>query len=119
MYPYGLQDKKSLNMRILEILEQYSDSDHRLTQPKIIKLLEQNYGIECKRQTVKNNIMLLKDMGYEISWKGGIFLKLRRFEDAELRMLIDSVLFFPHPFRRAGQTIDRETDRAWQQILPR
>ena len=93
MYPYGLQDKKSLNMRILEILEQYSDSDHRLTQPKIIKLLEQNYGIECKRQTVKNNIMLLKDMGYEISWKGGIFLKLRRFEDAELRMLIDSVLF--------------------------
>lgn len=26
MYPYGLQDKKSLNMRILEILEQYSEA---------------------------------------------------------------------------------------------
>ena len=93
MYPYGLQDKKSLNMLILEILEQYSDSEHRLTQMEIVELLEKNYGIACKRQTVKNNITLLKDMGYEISLQGGIYLMSRHFENAELRMLIDSVLF--------------------------
>ena len=93
MYPYGLQDKKALNMLILEILEQYTDSDHPLTQMEIVDLLEKNYGVPCTRQTVKNNLMLLGEMGYEISMEGGIFLKSRLFDNAELRMLIDSVLF--------------------------
>ena len=93
MYPYGLQDKKALNMLILEVLEQYTDRDHRLTQLEIVDLLEKNYGVPCTRQTVKNNLMLLGEMGYEISMEGGIFLMSRQFENAELRMLIDSVLF--------------------------
>jgi len=93
MYPYGLQDKKALNMLILEILEQYTDSDHPLTQMEIVNLLEKNYGVPCTRQTVKNNLMLLGEMGYEISMEGGICLMSHKFENAELRMLIDSVLF--------------------------
>lgn len=93
MYLYALQDKKVLNMMILEVLEQYTDSDHRLTQQKIVELLAKNYGVPCTRQTVKNNLMLLKNMGYDISMRGGIFLKSRLFDNAELRMLIDSVLF--------------------------
>lgn len=66
MYPYGLQDKKVLNLLILEILEQYTDSEHRLTQLEIVDLLEKNYGVACTRQTIKNHLMLLEDMGYEI-----------------------------------------------------
>lgn len=93
MYPYGLQDKKALNMLILEILEQYTDSDHPLTQMEIVDLLEKNYGVPCTRQTVKNNLMVLGEMGDEISMEGGICLMSRQFENAELRMLIDSVLF--------------------------
>ena len=93
MYLYGQQDKKALNMMILEVLEQYTDRDHRLTQQKIVDLLEKNYGVPCTRQTVKNNLMLLGEMGYEISMEGGIYLMSRQFENAELRMLIDSVLF--------------------------
>jgi len=93
MYPYGIQDKKALNMLILEVLEEYTDHEHRLTQMEIVDLLKQNYGIECKRQTVKNNLLLLKEMGYEISMRGGIYLTSRKFEEAELRMLIDSVLY--------------------------
>ena len=93
MYPYGLQDKKALNMLILEILEQYTDSNHPLTQMEIVNLLEKNYGVPCTRQTVKNNLMLLGEMGYEISMEGGICLLSHKFENAELRMLIDSVLF--------------------------
>ena len=93
MYPYGLQDKKALNMLILEVLEQYTDRDHRLTQLEIVDLLEKNYGVPCTRQTVKNNLMLLGEMGYEISMEGGICLVSRQFENAEKRMLIDSVLF--------------------------
>ena len=90
---YGLCDKKSLNLLILEILEQYTDNDHRLTQLEIVDLLEKNYGVKCTRQTVKNNLVLLEDMGHEISMQDGIYLMSRQFDDAELRMLIDSVLF--------------------------
>ena len=92
MFLYGVRDKKSLNMLILEILEQHSDKNHRLTQIEIVKLLKKNYGITCTRQTVKNNLVFLQDMGHEISMEGGIYLS-PQFDDAELRMLIDSILF--------------------------
>lgn len=44
---YGTGNKKMLNMLILEILRLYSDENHSLTQQEIIKLLNQNYGMEC------------------------------------------------------------------------
>ncbi len=85
--------KKMLNMLILDILKEYSDERHRLTQQDIIRLLELNYGMLCDRRSVKNNIISLQDMEYEIVQDTGYYLANRDFEDAELRMLIDSVLF--------------------------
>lgn len=90
---YATANKKMLNMLILDILKEYSDEDHKLTQQEIIRLLKHNYDMECDRRSVKNNIMYLKELGYEISMDGGYYLMEREFEDAELRMLIDSVLF--------------------------
>lgn len=90
---YGTGTKKMLNMLIYEILKEYSDEQHKLTQQEIIKLLKLNYGIECDRRSVKANIVSLKEMDIDISTEGGYFLATRDFEDAELRMLIDSVLF--------------------------
>lgn len=82
-----------LNMLILDILKEYSDENHRLTQQEIIRILKRNHNIECDRRSVKNNIVYLKDLGYEISMEDGYYLMRRDFNDAELRMLIDSVLF--------------------------
>ena len=82
-----------LNMLILEILRMYTDEQHSLGQQEIIKLLELNYGMECDRRSVKNNILSLKEMGYEIAMDKGYRLISREFDDAELRILIDSVLF--------------------------
>lgn len=90
---YATANKKMLNMLILDILKEYSDEDHRLTQQEIIKLLKHNYDMECDRRSVKNNILYLKELGYDISMDNGYFLIERNFEDAELRMLIDCVLF--------------------------
>ena len=90
---YGTGNKKMLNMLILDILKEYSDEKHRLTQQEIIRLLKSNYGMECDRRSVKNNILYLRELGYEISMDDGYFLMRRDFNDAELRMLIDSVLF--------------------------
>lgn len=90
---YATGNKKMLNMLILELLKEYSDSDHRLTQQEIIRLLKVHYGMKCDRRSVKNNVILLQEMGYEIDMTEGYYLVVREFEDSELRMLIDSVLF--------------------------
>lgn len=90
---YATGNKKMLNMLILEILRKYSDENHALTQQEIIRLLDQNYGMECDRRSVKNNVLYLKELGYDISMDKGYRLMEREFDDAELRILIDSVLF--------------------------
>lgn len=89
----GFEPKKLALLRTLEILEKYSDCDHPLKQEEIIKYLSDDYGIEVERKTIGRNLALLKEAGYEIeSVKQGSFLVERRFEDSELRLLIDGVL---------------------------
>ena len=90
---YTTANKKMLNILILEILRHYTDENHGLTQQEILKLLEQNYDIKCDRRSVKANVLSLKEMGYDISMENGYRLVSREFDDAELRILIDSVLF--------------------------
>ena len=91
MYVTGT--KKMLNILILDILKKYTDMDHRITQQEILRILKREYDMDCDRRSVRANIESLKEMGYEIATEGGYSLVGREFDDAELRMLIDSVLF--------------------------
>ena len=87
-------DKKCLNILILKILREYTDEEHCLTQQAILGILHSKYAMEYDRRTIKANIDSLKDLGYAIERTGsGYYLSDREFDDAELRMLIDSVLF--------------------------
>lgn len=90
---YATGNKKMLNMLILEILRMYTDEQHSLTQQDIIKLLDKNYGMSCDRRSVKANVLSLCEMGYDIDMNNGYRLLSREFDDSELRILIDSVLF--------------------------
>ena len=87
-------EKKKVNiLRILQILEKYTDQDHRLTQQDIIDLMRKEYGIDCERKAVGRTLETLKDAGIEVDTsRAGICLLTRRFEKSELRLLIDSVL---------------------------
>ena len=89
---YGA-NKKMLNLLILKVLQEHSDAEHRLMQGEIIRLLQLQYGITCDRRSVRSNIQSLQDMGYDIATHGACWLVERDFDNAELRMLIDSVLF--------------------------
>lgn len=90
---YATANKKMLNMLILEIFENYTDENHRLTQLEIVDILRRDYGVECDRRAVRRNIDSLRDMDYLITYEGGYYLAARTFNDAELRMLIDTVLY--------------------------
>lgn len=101
-----LQAKKMLVMNILNILKDYSDADHKLTQQDILKILEKEYDMIAERKAVKRNIDNLLEEGYDINYrevergKGKNkntlttdYYMVRDFDDSELRLLIDSIMF--------------------------
>lgn len=86
--------KKMLNILILKILQEHSDNEHLLTQKDIIKRIYNDYGITCEHHSIGKNIHALKELGYDIAvTPKGCYLDERDFDDAELVMLIDSVIF--------------------------
>ena len=59
----SLEPTKLALVRILQILEQYSDFDHPLKQQDIIDYLDKDYGIVIERKAVGRNLSLLKRAG--------------------------------------------------------
>ena len=89
----SFEPKKLALIRILQILEKYSDSEHPIKHDKIVELLENEYGLVVERKAIGRNISLLNEAGFEIeTTKKGSYLAERTFEDSELRLLIDGVL---------------------------
>lgn len=93
----SFEPKKLALIRILQILNRYSDYDHPLTQDDIASHLENDYGIVIERKAISRNIYLLKEAGVDIeSRRAGSYIESRDFEDSELKLLIDSVLCSKH-----------------------
>ena len=89
----GFEPKKLALIRILQILERYSDSEHPIKNEKIVELLNSEYGLIIERKAIGRNISLLNEADFEIeTTKKGSYLAERTFEDSELRLLIDGVL---------------------------
>lgn len=105
----AIEAKKTLIMRIYQILEEYSDENHPLKQSDIISLLARDYDTECERKAIGRNISYLKEMGYDIETDSrGTYLASRPLENSELRLLIDSVLSSRHVnSTHSAQLIDK------------
>ena len=119
---YTKQPKKMLIMNILDILRKYTDEDHRLSQREIMKILESEYDMKAERKSVKRNLMNLIDWGYNIEYSESVRVNKngeeeilytdwyleRDFSDAELRLLIDSLLFSKHiPYSQCKELIEK------------
>ncbi len=81
---------------ILEILRNYSSENHLLQRKEIIELLRNQYEVPCSERSLHTYIQMLQEDGYPIvREKVGCYIKKepQEFTDAELRMLIDGVLF--------------------------
>ncbi len=95
-----LESKKLALLRVLHVLEYYSDVQHPLKQEDIVKYLEKDYGITVERKAVGRQIALLKEaydypnspLVITTDRRKGTYIEQRAFEDSELRMLIDGVL---------------------------
>lgn len=86
-------NKKLTIICILDILKEFSDENHPLTQAEIIKKLNSIYAIDCERKSVGMTIDSLIDYGYDIIKlnKGGCYLGERELETSEVAFLIDAV----------------------------
>lgn len=91
------ENKKLALIRILQILEKNTDDEHSLTQDEIARILSRDYGIEIERKAVGRDVATLVEAGFDIEvGRGGTKLVERKFDDTELRLLIDSVLSSRH-----------------------
>ncbi len=121
-----MQPKKLIIMNILDILKKYTDEDHRLSQKEIAEILETEYEMKVDRKAVKRNLMNLIEFGYEIEYSEAVrmvknkkgeleesvilsdFYLVRDFTDAELRLLVDSLLFSKHiPYSQCKELIEK------------
>ena len=112
--------KKVLPMLILDVLRNHSDAEHRLSQRDIREILKTEYDMSADRKSIRRNLGTLLEMGYPIAstevvrmtpnpktgepeetvMLSDLWLE-REFTDAELRLLIDSLLFSRHiPYRQ-------------------
>lgn len=90
-----MRSKNLIDIYIMEILEKYSNKDHKMTQDELIgRLSEYPYEITVHRNTLRSYLNELRDCGY-IKGERGIY-SINRFSDQELRLLIDGVLFGQH-----------------------
>lgn len=119
---YTAQPKKLLIMNILEILQRYTDEDHRLSQREIGAILEREYSIRADRKTIKRNLADLIDAGYDLEYSESIrknrqgedevlltdWYLNRTFTDSELRLLIDGLLFSKHiPYSQCRDLVQK------------
>ena len=92
-----MADKKEIPFALLEILQENTDEEHRLSAREIIELLASRYGLEAERRTIYSNIDLLRKYGHNIDgWgkeKGGYALIDHQFTPKETLVLTDWPIF--------------------------
>lgn len=107
MIPEGT--KKMIPLCILKILKEHTDETHRIQQAQISEYLKNEYGLICDRKTVKRALDDLSAFGFSIECDSSNrrdrsgndnvvcsnWYLVHDFTDAELRLIIDSILFSP------------------------
>lgn len=125
MYPK--QPKKLLILNILSILRRYTNENHRLSQKEIADLLQNGYDMKADRKAIRRSLLDLIGSGYDVEYSEtprttpnprtgkpeetavlSDFYLRREFDDSELRLLIDSLLFSRHiPYAQCRDLIGR------------
>ena len=124
---YTKQSKKMMAFDILEVLQRYTDENHRLSQEEIRQILRDKYDMEVDRRSIKRNLMDLMDMGVDIQYSECTrmmrdkqtgedeeqsimtdFYLQRDFSDCEIRLLIDELMDLKYiPYGQRKQLITK------------
>lgn len=79
---------------LMDILLEHTDEENPISRARIIELLE-NRGVTAERKSIYADIELLREYGLDVlttkTNQYGYYIGSRRFELAELRLLVDAV----------------------------
>lgn len=111
-------NKSLLILYVLDILKEYTDDKHFLTQKQIKDKLETLYGIDCDRKTVAEKLEALGVAGYDIvkNSGGGCYLGTREFEPSEISFLIDAVFSSKSIDAKNSKALAEKIIRKFEQI---
>lgn len=88
-------DAKLRPWLLARILFERTDAEHFLTTAQLMRILEDEYGMTTHRTTIGADIEMLKELGFDIqmtkSTQNRYFFGKRYFDDAEMRLMIDSL----------------------------
>lgn len=109
----GSQQKYKL-FYLLKILEKYTDEEHTLTMGQILAELE-NYGVQAERKSLYDDFEALRYLGYDVIGDDSgryyaYFLGERKFELAELKMLVDAVCASKFITEKKSQTLIKKLE---------
>lgn len=90
----GNEKSKLKTLKIIEILNKYSDENHPMSAADICAELSKE-DIHAERKSIYSDIDVLRSYGYDIistsTPKKGVYMGERDFELVEVRLLIDAV----------------------------
>lgn len=109
----GSQQKYKL-FYLLKILEKYTDEEHTLTMGQILAELE-SYGVQAERKSLYDDFEALRYLGYDVIGDDSgryyaYFLGERKFELAELKMLVDAVCASKFITEKKSQTLIKKLE---------
>lgn len=89
-----MASSKMKTIMIYKYLNELSDEENPLSTTELIELLRKD-GYSCERKSIYADVQALNELGFDImsttTPKRGFFMASRRFELAEVRLLIDAV----------------------------
>lgn len=90
----GNEKSKLKTLKIIDILNRYSDENHPLSAAEISAKLSKE-DIQSERKSIYSDLEVLRSYGYDIistyTPKKGVYMGERDFELVEVRLLIDAV----------------------------
>lgn len=79
-----MQTSKLKTLRILQMLQQYSDEENPLSATDLIERLQNDYGIRCERKSIYADIKALQEVGFDVCRtdypRRGFYMAGRTFE---------------------------------------
>ena len=88
-------DNRLRTLYVYQILRQYTDETHTLSAPEIRKILQEKYGVDVYRATLRRDIGVLRAAGLDVisdrTKTRNYHLADQTFSTPDLRLLIDAV----------------------------
>ena len=88
---YNKNMNKERLMRLIEIMRQESDMDHKLTIAGICAKLEEKGIPGANRKTLYDDFKALEALGYDVEYDNGYYLSEAPFSVSEIKIIIDSL----------------------------